>query len=137
MHVLSFLLYDLSYHSSSYSSIGSVIAYATSTNSLSSVLSSCNTYLIKSITLTSSSLSSSLKTSITSRLLIRGMVLPSLFTSVYAKWLIMPLQQLLPQAQRYAYVVAIILLLSKVIPSCSCCIKKELVYITIAALSSY
>jgi len=48
----------------------------------------------------------------------------------------MPLQQLLPQAQHYAYVVAIILSLSKVIPLCSCCVEKELVYITIAAPSS-
>ena len=40
------------------------------------------------------------------------------------------------QAQRYAYIVAIILLLSEIILLCSCCAKKGLVYITIAAPSS-
>jgi len=49
MHVLSFLLCDLGYHSSSHSSIDSVVACVTSTNSLSSVLSSCDTYLIRSV----------------------------------------------------------------------------------------
>ena len=44
------LSYDLGYHSLSYSSIGSIIARATSTNSLSSALSSYDTCLIRSIT---------------------------------------------------------------------------------------
>jgi len=79
------LSYNFAYHSLSHSSIGSIMAHATSTNSLSSALSSCDTYLIKSITPTSSSLSLSLKTSIISRLLIKGAVLPSLFTFVYIK----------------------------------------------------
>jgi len=79
------LLYDVIYYSLSYGLIGSIIAYATSTNSLSSALSSYDTYLIKSITLTFSSLSLSLKTSIISRLLIRGAVLPFLFKSLYTK----------------------------------------------------
>jgi len=61
------------------------MAYAISTNSLSSALSSYNTYLIKSITLTSSSLSLSLKTSIISKLLIKGVILPSLFKFIYTK----------------------------------------------------
>jgi len=38
-----FLLYNLSYYSSSHSLIGSIMAHATSTNSLSSTLSSYNT----------------------------------------------------------------------------------------------
>ena len=38
--------------------------------------------------------------------------------------------------QRYTYIVAIILLLSKVILLCSHCAKKRLVYIAIAAPSS-
>jgi len=50
MHVLNFLSYNLSYHSSSHSSIGSIVARATSTNSSSSALSSCDTYLIRSVT---------------------------------------------------------------------------------------
>jgi len=130
------LLYDLSYHSSLYSSIGSIVAYATFTNSLSSALSSYNTYLIRSITLTSSPLSSSLKTSVISKLSIKGAVLLSLFTSVCAKWLIIPLQRLLSQVQCRAYVVAVILSLSEIILLYSCCVKKGLVYITITVLSS-
>jgi len=61
------------------------MAYALSTNSLSFTLSSYDTYLIKSVILTSSFLSLSLKTSIISKLLIKDIILPSLFTSVYAK----------------------------------------------------
>ena len=78
-------LYDLSYYSSLYSLIGSIMDYAISTNSLSSALSSCDTYLIKSIILTSFSLSLSLKTFIISRLLIKNAVLPFLFAFVYTK----------------------------------------------------
>jgi len=79
------LLCDFAYHSSSHSLIGSIIARATSTNSLSSALSNYDIYLIRSITLTSSSLPLSLKISIISRLLIKGAVLSSLFASVRAK----------------------------------------------------
>ena len=39
--------------------------------------------------------------------------------------------------KRCAYTVAVILLLSKIIPSCSRCKEKKLVYITIIALFSY
>jgi len=83
--ILRTTLCDLNYHSSLHSLIGSIVAYVTFTNSLSSALSSCDTYLIKSITLASSSLPLSLKTSVISRLLIRGIVLPSLFAFIYAK----------------------------------------------------
>ena len=48
----------------------------------------------------------------------------------------MSLQRLLLQTQRRARVIAIILLLSEVIPLYSHYIKKGLVYIAIAALSS-
>jgi len=112
------------------------MACATSTNFLSSALSSCDTYLIRSITLASFFLSSSLKTSIISRLLIKGAVLSSSFVSICIKWLIMPLQWSLPQAHCYAYLVAVILSLSKVILLYSRCVKKGLVYITITAPSS-
>jgi len=61
------------------------MAHATSTNSLSSALSSCDTYLIKFIILTSSFLSLSLKTSVISKLLIKDAVLPSLFAFIRAK----------------------------------------------------
>jgi len=36
----------------------------------------------------------------------------------------------------YTYIVALVLLLSEVIPLCSRCAKEGLVYVTIAALSS-
>jgi len=113
------------------------VAYATSTNSLSSALSSYNTYLIRSVTLAPFSLSSSLKTSIISRLSIKSAILPSLFAFVYIKWLIILKYPLLLQAQQHAYTVAFILLSSEVIPLYSCCSKEGLVYIVIAVLSSY
>ena len=40
-------------------------------------------------------------------------------------------------SKRRAYTVAVILLLSEIMPSYSCCKEKKLVYITIAAPSSY
>jgi len=113
------------------------VVRTTSTNSLSSALSSCNTYLIRSIILTSSSSSLSLKTSIISKLLIKGAVLPSLFAFVYTKWLIIPPQRSLPQAQRRARVIAVILSLGEIIPLYFRCIKKGLVYVAIAAPSSH
>jgi len=138
LRIISYdLLYDLGYHSSSYGLIGSIVACAMSINFLSSALSSCDTYLIRSITLTSSFLSLSLKTSIISKLLIKGTVLSFLFTSIYTKWFIMPKYPLLLQSQQYTKTVMFILLSSKVILLCSCCVKKGLVYITIAAPSGY
>jgi len=113
------------------------MAYTTSTNSSSFVLSSYDTYLIKSITLTSSSLPLSLKTFIISKLLIKGAVLPFLFAFIHAKWLIMPPQWLFPQAHHRAFIVALILLQGIVISPYSHCADKGLVYITIAAPSSH
>jgi len=49
----------------------------------------------------------------------------------------MPPQQSLPQAQRRAHVIAVILSLSEVILLYSCYIKKGLVYITIMAPSNH
>jgi len=112
------------------------MAYTISTNSSSSTLSNYNTYLIKSITLASSSSSLSLKTSVISRLSIKSIVLPSLFTSIYIKWLIIPLQRSLPQAHCRAYIIAVILSLGKIILTYSCCANKKLIYITITAPSS-
>ena len=40
-------------------------------------------------------------------------------------------------SKRYTYIVAVILLLSKIIPTYSWCVLKRLVYITIIALLSY
>ena len=39
-------------------------------------------------------------------------------------------------SKRRAHTVAVILLLGEIMPSCSCCKEKKLVYITIIALSS-
>ena len=39
-------------------------------------------------------------------------------------------------SERRAYTIAVILLLSEIMPSCSCCEEKKLVYITIIAPSS-
>ena len=48
----------------------------------------------------------------------------------------------MPQAQYYTYVIAVILLLSEVMPLCSYCVERGLIYVAIAApsgrqLSSY
>ena len=40
-------------------------------------------------------------------------------------------------SKHYACIIALILLLSKIIPSCSCYIEKKLVYVTIVAPSSH
>jgi len=104
------LLYDFTYHSLSHGLIGSIIVHATSTNSLSSALSSYNTYLIRSVTLASSSSPLSLKISVISKLSIRGTVPSFLF--------------------------AFILLSSEVILLYSRCLKKGLIYVAIAAPSS-
>jgi len=83
--VRDLLSYNLSYYSLSYSLIGSIMAYTTSTNSLSSALSSYDTYLVRSITLIFFSSSSSLKTFIISKLLIKGVVPFSLSTFIYIR----------------------------------------------------
>ena len=132
-----FLLYNLGYHSSSYSLIGSIVAYTTSTNSLSFTLSSYNTWLIRSVTLASSSSPLSSKISVISKLSIRGAVLSSLFAFIYAKWLIMPPQRLLPQAHHHALLVVSILLQGIVIGPCSRCVEKGLVCVAIVAPSGY
>jgi len=130
------LLCDFTYHSLSHSLIGSIVARTIFTNSLSSTLSSYNTYLIRSVTLASSSLLLFLKTSIISKLLIKDIVLPSSFAFIYTKWLIIPKHPLLLQSQHHTKTVAFILSSNKVIPLYSRCVKKGLVYIIIAALSS-
>jgi len=48
----------------------------------------------------------------------------------------MPKHLFIPQAQRYAYIIAVILSLNKVILLYSCCAEKGLIYIIIAAPSS-
>jgi len=130
------LLCDLNYYSSSHSLIGSIMIHAISTNSSSFTLSSCDICLIRSVTLAPSSLSLSLKTFIISRLSIKGTVLPSSFTFICAKWLIILKHPLLLQTQQRAKTVAFILLSSEVILLYSCCSKEGLVYVAIAAPSS-
>jgi len=60
MHILNLSSCDLGYHSSSHGSMGSIVARATSANSSSSTLSSCDTYLIRSVTLKHALLNSSI-----------------------------------------------------------------------------
>ena len=39
-------------------------------------------------------------------------------------------------SKRHAYTIAVILLFSEIMPTCSCCMEKKLVYIIITALFS-
>jgi hypothetical protein len=97
-----------------------------------SLSSSITTAIIRSITLSPSSLSLSLKISLISKLLIRGIAFPSLIW-----W---PLSFLIPPIRsslsNYCnQLVTIILLLGEVILSYSCYMEKKLVYIAITSLS--
>ena len=101
-----------------------------SCSSYRSCLSNWHTYITKSITLSSPSLSLSLKILPISRLSIRGTVF---------SYLICCHPSLMPPSIASIYcvtLITLILFISKVMPSCSCYVKKGLIYITIAALSS-
>ena len=111
---------------SSHNLTGSII----STSSYKSRLSNWHTYITRSVTLSPPSLALSLKILPISRLSTRGIVssyliccypslMPPFITSVY-----------------YAILVALILSISKIMPSCSYYVKKGLVYIAITAPSS-
>ena len=64
-------------------------------------------------------------------------MLPSLFASVYAKYLIILKYPSLSQAQHHTKTIAFILLSSKVIPLCSHYTKEGLVCIAIAVPSNH
>ena len=102
-----------------------------STGSRRSYLSNWHTSITVSITLSPPSLSLTLKIPLLSRLSIRNIVS---FYLIYCHPSLMP-----PSIASiyYAALVALILSISDVMPSCSYCIKKGLVYIIIAALSSH
>ena len=103
---------------------------------LTSFCNSCRSYfsnwyisIIRSIILSPPSLFLTLKIFLASRLFIRGVVF---------SYLIYYCLSLMPPSVASVYctaLVALILSISKVMPSCSCYIKKGLVYITITALS--
>ena len=105
---------------------------------LTSSYSSCRFYftnwytsIIKSITLSSPSLSLFLKILSISRLFIRGIV---------SSYLIYCYPSLIPPSVtsiHYATLITLILSISKVMPSCSYYIKKGLVYIIIVSPSSH
>ena len=92
-----------------------------------SSLSNHNANNTRSVTLTPSSLASSLKVQSTLKFVIRGVLLPKLI------WWPMSLIPLIrfSASERRTYIVAMILLLSKIMPTCSYCILKGLVYIII------
>ena len=100
---------------------------------LISIASSCDTSSIKFITLSPSLLSLSLKISYISKSLIRGVVLSHL---IWFLLLLMPPVRS-SASRHYNKLILLILSISKVMPSCSCCIKKGLLYITITSPSSY
>ena len=96
---------------------------------LVSVISSHNTSFIRFIILSPSLLSLSLKISYISKSLIRGVV------SSYLIWFLL---LLMPPVRSAAFrccnrLMLLILSVSKVMLSCSCCIKKGLLYIVIAS----
>ena len=99
---------------------------------LVNVISSYNTSPIRFITLSPSFLSLSLKISYISKLLIRGIVLSYL---IWYLLLFIPLARS-TASRRYNKLILLILSVSKVIPSCSCYIKKGLLYIIIMSPSS-
>ena len=98
-------------------------------SSLRSCLSNWHTSITSSITLSPSSLSSTLKISSLSRSSIRGIVSSNLI------WCSLSLMPPLLASIYYTVLIALILSISKVIPSYSYCIKKGLVCVTIIALS--
>ena len=99
---------------------------------LVSVVSSHDTSFIKSVILSPSFLSLSLKISYISKSLIRGIVLFCLIQ--YLLLFMPPIRS--TASRRYNKLILLILSISKVMPSCSCYIKKGLLYIIIASPSS-
>ena len=126
--VLSFKSCDSPYPSSH--DLTSSIMSTSSYSSCISCLSNWHTSITRSITLSPPSLALSLKILLISRLSIRGIVS---FYLIYCYPSLMP-----PSIASVCHtmLVALILSISEVMPSCSYCIKKGLVYIIIAALSS-
>ena len=121
------LAYSLSYNLISLNTC--TIALYTSTISPSSISTSP---LIRSITLFPLSLFLSLKTSCISKLLIRGVVFSNSIWW-FSFLIISPIRSFV--FNQYNRLVTVILLLSKVMPSCSCCVEKVLVCVVIAALT--
>ena len=113
----------------SFTSFISPISYALILNQYKSLFSICTILFIKSVTPTPFSLSSSSK-NLVSKLLIRGVLYPDLIWWLLL-FLIPPIRSLASECCTYA--IAVILLLSEIMPSCSRCNEKKLVYIIIMA----
>ena len=94
-----------------------------------SSLSNRNTDNTRSITLVPSSLASSLKVQSTLKSVIRGVLLSKLFW--WLMFLIPPVRSLASECR--ACVVAIILSLSEIMPTCFRCVLKGLIYVVIMA----
>jgi len=99
------------------------------TSSCKSYLSNWHPYITKSITLSPPSLALSLKILPISRSSTRGVVSSTLICCHPS------LMPLLLASIYYAVLITFILSISEIMPSCSCCVEKGLVYIAITALS--
>ena len=121
MRVLS-CLYNLAYPLS-HSFTNSI----KSTTFWMSSFSNCNANNIRSITLIFSSSASSLKVQSTLKSVIRGVLLSKLIGWPIS--LIPPVKS--SASEHYACVIAVILLLSKIMPTYSYCVLKGLIYIAI------
>ena len=99
---------------------------------LVSVISSCNTSLIRFVTLSPSLLSLSLKISCISKSLIRGIVLSCLIQ--YLLLLMPPVRS--TASRRCNKLILLVLFINKIMLSYSYYIKKGLLYIMIISLSS-
>ena len=100
-----------------------------SCGSYRSRLSNWHTYSTKSITLSPPSLSLTLKILPLSKLSIRGIM------SSYLIYYYPSLIPLFIASIYYTVLITLILFISEVMPSCSYCVKKGLVYIVIMSLS--
>ena len=114
---------------SSYDFTGSIVLIS-SCSFCRSCLSNWYTSITVSVILSAPSLALSLKIFPISRLFTKGIVFSNLI--YYYPSLIPPSIASI----HYAILITLILSISKVMPSCSCCIKKGLMYIIIIALSS-
>ena len=121
-------------YSSFHSLIRSIPSYATYYTAWVSSDNKSTSPFMRSVTPSPLSLSSFSKTSCISKSSIRGVVFSD--SIWWSSFLIMPSIRS-SVSDYYNRLVTIILLLSEVMPSCSCCEEKKLVYVTIMALTRY
>jgi hypothetical protein len=116
---------------SSYSSTGSILLTSLSRSCLNSLVTN-TTSISRSVILAPSSLALSLKILSISKSLIRGVLCPNLI--YWLLFLIPPVRSLVSKYLAYrSKLVVVIFLFSKIMPSCSRCTEKGLVYVAITA----